>query len=62
MKPAEVLKSPPLTTAGEEGQESLLMKTVVRVTGFPLLAAVPAKLAACAGGHGSLPYPACLLC
>lgn len=62
MKPEKVLKSAPLTTADGEGQESPLMKTLVRVTGFPLLAAVPAKLAACAGGHGSLPYPVCPLC
>lgn len=53
MKPAKVLKSPLLSTADREGQESPLVKTLVRVAGFPLLAAVPTKLAACAGGHRS---------
>lgn len=62
MKPTKVLKSPLLTTAEGEGQESPLMKISVRVTGSSLLAAVPTKLAACAGGHGSLPCPACPLC
>jgi len=55
MKPAKVLKSPPPTTAGGEGQESPLMKTFVRARGFPCLAAVPAKLALVQGAAGCCP-------